>query len=96
MEAEFDDPDLDRLEVDPQFTAGFSAPIVRGFRKAMQAIRAASDERDLYKSRGFHFKKLKGQQIRSMRLNKQWRLYLDIKDGEDGRCTRIIRIADDH
>lgn len=98
MEVEFEDPDLDRLEVDPRFTAGFAAPIVRGFRKAMQAIRAAHDDRDLYASRGFRFKKLKGERnpVRSMRLNKQWRLYLVIEAGKDGRRARIIRIGDDH
>lgn len=98
MEVEFDDPDLDRLEVDPGFTAGFSPAIVRGFRKAMQAIRAAHDERDLHASRGFRFKKLKGKRSkeRSMRLNQQWRLYLVIEDGGAGRRARIIRIGDDH
>ena len=98
MEVEFDDPDLDRLEVDPQFTAGFAAPIVRGYRKAMQAIRAANDERDLHASRGFRFKKLKGSKgkERSMRLNRQWRLYLVIEDGENGRRARVNRIGDEH
>ena len=97
MEVEFDDPDLDRLEVDPQFSGGFSPSIVRGFRKAMQAIRAAHDERDLHASRGFRFKKLKGSRSpeRSMRLNKQWRLYLVIEDGTKGRRARVLRIGDD-
>ena len=48
MEVEFADADLAGLEVDPRFTAGLAPAIVRGFRKAMQAIRAAHDERDLY------------------------------------------------
>jgi toxin HigB-1 len=61
MELEFVDADLDRLEVDPKFTAGFAPAIVRGFRKALQAIRAAHDERDLFKSRGLGFEKLKGK-----------------------------------
>ena len=96
MDVEFEDADLDRLEVDAGFTAGFPAPVVRGFRKAMQAIRAAHDERDLHASRGFRFKKLKGQKVRTMRLNKQWRLFLDIEDGEHRHRARIFRIADEH
>ena len=98
MEVEFDDPDLDRLEVDPRFTGGFTPSIVRGFRKAMQAVRAAQDERDLYASKGFRFKKLKGKRSseRSMRLNEQWRLILGIEDGEHGRRARIIGIQDYH
>ena len=44
MEVEFDDEDLDRLETDPNFTAGFAQEIVRAYRKKMQQIRAARDE----------------------------------------------------
>ncbi len=51
MEVEFDDDDLDQLETDPRATAGFPAGVVRGFRKAMQVIRGAADERDLYAMR---------------------------------------------
>lgn len=97
MEVDFDDSDLDRLETDPQFTAGFAPSIVKGFRKAMQAIRAALDERDLYASKGFHFEKLKTRgDERSMRLNKQFRLILEIGDGKNGRRARIKGIEDYH
>ena len=60
MDVEFADPQLDRLEVDVRFQAGYGDAVVRGFRKAMQAIRAAVDERDLYASKGLRFEKLKG------------------------------------
>lgn len=96
MVIEFADSDLDRLECDPKFTGGFSPAIVRGFRKAMQAIRAADDERDLHASRGLGFEKLKGQREhqRSMRLNKQWRLILELKDAP--KKMIIIGIEDYH
>jgi proteic killer suppression protein len=98
MEVEFADPDLDRLETDPRFLAGFDASVVRGFRKAMQAIRAAVDDRDLYASKGLHFEKLKGDRRdqRSIRINKQWRLILVMVEGDEGRRVRIIRIEDYH
>ena len=97
MEVEFDDPDLDRLETDAQFTSGLAPSIVKGFRKAMQHIRAAVDERDLYASRGFHFEKLKARGVeRSMRLNKQYRLILEIHDGKHGRRAKIKGIEDYH
>jgi toxin HigB-1 len=98
MEVEFVDADLNQLEVDPKFTAGFSPAIVRGFRKALQAIRAALDERDLYASRGLRFEKLKGKREHqcSMRLNKQWRLILEFKDGRELDKVRIIGIEDYH
>lgn len=97
MEVEFEDADLDRLETDPQFGAGLAQGVVKGFRKAMQHIRSAVDERDLYASRGFRFQKLKGRDgERSMRLNKQFRLILEIEEGNRGRRARIKRIEDYH
>lgn len=47
METEFKNEDLDRLEIDAGFTAGFASEVVKAYRKRMQAIRAALDERDL-------------------------------------------------
>ena len=97
MEVEFEDPDLDRLETDPHFTAGLAPAIVKGFRKAMQHVRAATDERDLYESKGFRFERLKGRgQERSMRLNKQYRLILELVDGNDSKRARIKKVADYH
>jgi len=98
MEAEFADPDLGRLEIDPRITGGFAPAVVRGFRKAMQAIRAAHDERDLYASRGLGFEKLKGQRAHqcSLRLNKQWRLILELKDSKKQRKVWIVSIEDYH
>jgi toxin HigB-1 len=98
MEVEFADPDLDRLEIDPRFTGGFSPAIVRGFRKAMQAIRAAHDERDLYASRGLGFEKLKGKRAHqcSLRINKQWRLVLVLMEGTELRKAQIMGIEDYH
>ncbi|KAI1694312.1 relE-like toxin of type II toxin-antitoxin system higB domain-containing protein [Ditylenchus destructor] len=81
MEVEFDDHDLDRLETDPQFTAGLSQEIVRAYRKRMQQIRAFRDERDFMSVKSLHFEKLKGNRAgqHSIRLNLQWRLALEIR-----------------
>lgn len=96
MEIEFADPDLDRLETDPRFSAGLSPAIVRGFRKAMMAIRAAYDERDLIRG-GLRFEKLKGKRAHqcSVRLNKQWRLILEVQE-EPRKRLRVIGIEDYH
>ena len=48
MEVLFDDDRLDRLEIDPEYAAGWSQPVVRAYRRRMQIIRAAPDERDFY------------------------------------------------
>ncbi|MCY4607501.1 MAG: type II toxin-antitoxin system RelE/ParE family toxin [bacterium] len=58
MHIEFDDDDLDRLETDPRFDGGLQPGVVKGYRKAIQAIRGAVDERDLYALRGLRLEKL--------------------------------------
>src|SRR5207249_4009525 len=75
---------LDRLETDPNFKAGFGTATVKAYRKRMQQIRAAADERDLYALKSLHFEKLKGKRANqgSVRLNDQWRLILEIIPGQ--------------
>lgn len=98
MEVEFDDDDLDQLEVDPRFTMGHAQNVVRGFRKVMQAIRAASDERDLYNLRGLRFEKLQGKRAHqhSLRINDQWRLVVELPASNQSKKIRVIKIEDYH
>lgn len=97
MEVEFDDEALARLETDAMFTAGFGRDVIRGFRKAMQAIRAAVDERDLHRG-GARMEKLKGarQHQNSVRLNVQWRLIVEVDDRGPHRTIRVVAIEDYH
>ncbi len=63
----------------------------------MSVIDAATDERDLYALKGFHFEKLKGRgEDRSLRLNKQWRLIVSLEKDDDGSYLLIIDIEDYH
>ena len=98
MDVRFADENLDRLETDAEFNAGFDRAIVRKFRKVMQLIRAAPDERTFYQMKSLHYKKLKGKRShhRSMRLNEQWRLILELKEQEDGKIVVIVSIEDYH
>ena len=98
MEVEFANSDLDQMEIDPDFTAGLSRAIVRTFRKRMQTIRAAPDERTLYALKSLHFEKLRGKRShqRSIRLNKKGRLVLELRKDGDKSVVVIIAIADYH
>lgn len=98
MDVEFADSKLDRLEEDAEFQAGYADSAVRGFRKVMQAIRAATDERDLYALKSLHFEKLKGDRShqRSLRLNQQWRLIIEIKERNNEHYVKVIDIEDYH
>lgn len=98
MDADFDSDDLDQLETDPAFTGGFGPEIVHGYRKVMQAIRAAHDERDLYASRGLRFEKLKGARSHqhSLRINQQWRLIVELRGTGTQKRVGIVGIEDYH
>lgn len=98
MEVEFDDEQLDRLETDPHHTAGFSQDIVRLFRKRMQTVRAARDERDFYQLKSLHFEKLSGDRDGqySMRLNRKWRLIVELRGEHPCKVVAIVEIVDYH
>jgi proteic killer suppression protein len=98
MDVAFKDAALDRLETDATFNAGFGDVVVKAFRKAMQHIRAASDERTLYSRRSFRFEKLKGDREgqHSLRLNDQWRLIVELMDTQPNKTVLIIEIVDYH
>lgn len=98
MDVDFEDASLRRLEADPGFTAGYEAALIKAFRKRMQLIRAALDERAFYAMKSLRYEKLKGNLdgLRSMRLNDQWRLLLRLRQDEGGKTVVVISIADYH
>jgi toxin HigB-1 len=98
MEVEFDDPDLDRLETDANFTADWPPAIVRGYRKLMRLIHDAPDERDLYAMRSLRFKKRKPPHAHqhSMRINDQFRLIVELRGTGTNKRVGVIEITDPH
>jgi proteic killer suppression protein len=99
MEVEFNDDSLERLEWDATFDAGWSQGIVRAFRKLMNMIRNAPDERIFINSRGIRFEKLKGKERSgqySMRLNDQYRLIVRFKESAGQKVVIILTIEDYH
>jgi proteic killer suppression protein len=97
MRVRFAPGPLEQLETDPRFTGGFSAELVRLYRKRMNLIRQATDERDLYALKSLHFEKLKGRgEDRSIRLNDQWRLILQIEGEGSSKTVVIVAIEDYH
>jgi proteic killer suppression protein len=98
MKVRFAAGPLERLETDPKFTDGHSAAIVKLYRKRMNLIRQAMDERDLYAMKSNHFEKLKGARShqRSVRLNDQWRLILELEGEGTSKTVVIVAIEDYH
>lgn len=98
MDVEFDDPVLAQLATDAGFAPkGWNGDVIRSYRKKIQIIRAAKDERDLRAMRGLRLEKLKGgrEGQSSIRLNEQFRLVLTFKT-EGDRTAVILEIVDYH
>lgn len=91
MDVAFDDDRLKRLETEVAFDAGYLSVVVKAFRKRMQIIRSAADERDFLNMRSLNFEKLKGDRCHqhSMRLNDQWRLVVSVRGMAPNRIVVV-------
>ena len=99
MEARFGDDELDRLETDASADGNYPQGIAKAFRKRMQQIRAAVDERDFYNLKALRFEKLKGKRAHqySMRLNDQWRLIVEFDSSRgSNKVVVVVAIEDYH
>lgn len=98
MEPVLKDARLDKLETDADFDGGYQQSIVKAFRRRMQQIRAALDERDFYNQKSLRFEKLKGNRAHqySMRLNDQWRLILEFEGSGPRKVVIVVGIEDYH
>ena len=98
MEVVFASDRLERLANDAEVDGGFPQAVVKVCRRRIQFVRAATDERDFYAMHSLHFEKLKGDRShqKSMRLNKQWRLVLEIIPGKPKNTVRVVNIEDYH
>ena len=98
MEPDFLDKDLQRLEEDGSFDRKLPGEIVSLFRRRMQLIRSATDERDLRALKSLRLEKLKGrrQGQYSIRLNDQWRLIIQFEGKGPDKRVLILEIVDYH
>jgi proteic killer suppression protein len=86
---------MSRLETEAGFDGGYPPEAVSAYRKRMQQIRAALDERAFYALKSLRFKRLQGNRAhqRSMRLNDQWRLILEFEDGDETEGKRVVVVG---
>jgi proteic killer suppression protein len=98
FEVRFKDESLDKVERDAKYSAGCGEAIDKAFRKRMQQIRAAADEREFYALKSLRFEKLKGERSHqhSMRLNDQWRLILEMSGEAPNKTLTVVGIEDYH
>ncbi len=99
MEVSFADEHLDRLETDDGEKTRLDKGIVSSYREAMRLIRDATDERDI---RGVfgpkNFYTLQGDRSHqhALRLNRQWRLIIEIQKSTPKNRIRVVAIEDYH
>src|SRR6478752_1665389 len=96
MDVDYKDENLRRVEMDPNADCGLGEGVTNGFRKRMQSIRAALDERDFYAQKSLHFEKLRGSRAhqRSMRINDKWRLIIELVGEASNKRVLIVGIED--
>jgi proteic killer suppression protein len=98
FEVRFKDESLEELQAENAKSKAYSSEVRKAFRKRIQFIRDAVDERDLYSMRSLHFERLQGKREHqySMRLNDQWRLILEIQGESQKKTILIVAIEDYH
>ncbi|HEX8220004.1 MAG TPA: type II toxin-antitoxin system RelE/ParE family toxin [Chloroflexia bacterium] len=98
MDFKFGERKLKALYYDGKDVHKYPCEVVDAFFEVMSAIAAAKDERDLYALKGLHYEKLSGKwkDKRSARLNKQYRLLLQVEEEDSGGKYLLIEKLDDH
>ena len=94
----YDSSELEELATDARCKSGHPPATVKAFRRRVQQIEAAVDERDFYALKSLHYEKLAGKRSRqrSMRLNKKMRLILEIESASPKNIVHIVCIEDYH
>lgn len=95
----FGDDRLRKLAEDASYSPKRWGPeVLRAYRKKIQVLRSAVDERDLYAMRSLRLERLAGDRAgtSSIRLNQQFRLILQFQTESDGRVVIVIEMVDYH
>jgi toxin HigB-1 len=98
LRVEYCDKVLRRLAEDPDFRPKrWNSELIRAYRRKVQLIMSATDERDLRAMRSLRLEQLSGDRegASSIRLNDQFRLILTFKT-EDERVAVILELVDYH
>ena len=76
----------------------YGEAVVRSFIEKVAVIREITNEGELRKFKSLRYEKLKGNRKhqRSIRLNQQFRLILELEQDEHGNLLVIVNIEDYH
>jgi proteic killer suppression protein len=94
MRFRFRDNNLELLYTQGEGAAKFPREVVNAFVRRIRHIEAAKDERDLRVPPSVHYERLKakykGQD--SMRLNREWRLIISVREDKQGKYVLIHEV----
>jgi proteic killer suppression protein len=98
LEFEFKSRKLEGLYYNEKNAHKYPLGIPEAFYEVVGIIAAAQDERDLYEIKSLHYEKLKGSRKhqKSIKLNDQYRLIVELRLDDKGRYISIIDIDDYH
>lgn len=98
MDVRHDDKEVERIESDPEYLGGGDQARAKACRKVLNLIRQAKNEVELYQWKSLRFEKLSGkrQHQRSLRLNDQWRLIVEIEQSESKTVLVVKGVEDYH
>jgi len=90
--------ELKQLAENVKYKTSWDTAIVKLYRKRIQQIVAAPDQRALRAFRSLRLEKLKGQRSGqySLRLNDQWRLIVVFGEEAGEKVVHIVGIEDYH
>lgn len=95
MRVRYEKDDIGLVETDQAHLLRLPVDIVRAARRKIQILKQARDERDLAALYSLRYKKLSGSraEVRSIRLNKQWRIIFRFDESCDPIELVIIEIS---
>lgn len=98
MEIDFADPALGRVETDEAGATRLPVAVIRSVRRKLAVLRAAPDDRTLRNWKSLHYEKLRGDRmgLRSIRINKQYRLIFSLDSEADPQVITVLAIEDYH
>jgi len=80
MKVRFANENTSLVETDQAHRLRLPVAVIQAARRKIRLLREGLDERDLYAMKSLHYEKLQGglDGLRSIRLNDQWRLIIEI------------------
>lgn len=94
----FADPDLALVETEEAGKTRLPVAVIKSARRKLTVIRAAPNDQALRNWKSLHYEKLKGDRDgqRSIRLNDQFRMVLEIDESTNPQTATVIAIEDYH